>query len=139
MKSISSKRIKLIAGMFLAVCAMPVIPALGQMDDGYELGWQTVSGGGQISGGEYEMKVSVGPAGQYKMSGGEYEMVVSLEPDVPIRHIDIAAFADFAEQWLGVEGSFTADLDGDDDVDLADFGLLAERWLDLFRPDWDLW
>ncbi len=139
MESMNLTRIGLIAEAFLAVCLLVAFPASAQMEVDYELSWQTVSAGGEISGGEYEMVVSLGPVGRHKMSGGEYEMVVSLEPGVPIRHIDIAAFADFAEQWLGVEGSFTADLDGDGDVDLADFGLLAEQWLDLSRPDWELW
>ena len=125
-------------GVFTMLSLLTVISGVGSAGDDYELSRQMISARAESSGGEYELVVKVGAADKAKMSGGEYEMVVSLEPGPPVGDITLKAFADFAAQWLGTEGSFTADLDGDNDVDLADLSIFLEKWLEGYPSDWHL-
>lgn len=125
-------------GFFTMLSLLTVISGVGSAADDYELSRQTISARAESSGGEYELVVKVGTPDKVKMSGGEYEMVVSLEPGPPVGDITLKAFADFAVQWLGTEGPFTADLDGDNDVDLADLSIFLEQWLKGYPLDWHL-
>ncbi len=139
MESISSKTvIRQGAILFLAACVVVALPVCGRANEGYDLSRETISARAESSGGEYELVVKVGTPDKVKMSGGEYEMVVSLEPEPPLGDITLKAFADFAVQWLGTEGSFTGDLDGDNDVDLADLSIFLEQWLEGYPSDWHL-
>jgi len=90
------------------------------------------------SGGEYELVATINQPGITASSGGDYEMSISVNPSVQFELIDYEELAIFASQWLQMSGTFTADLDGDKDVDLADLRLLAERWLDISPQDWHL-
>ncbi len=126
------------AVLLLVVCVVVALPVSRQANAGYDLSRQTISACAESSGGEYKLVVKVGLADKVEMSGGEYEMVVSLEPGAPLGDITLKAFADFAAQWLGTEGSFTADLDGDNDVDLTDLSMFLEQWLEGYPSDWHL-
>ncbi len=139
MGSMNSKTvIRQVAILLLAACVVVALPVWGRANAGYELSRQTISARAESSGGEYELVVKVGAADMVKMSGGEYEMVVSLELSPPLGDVTLKTFADFAVQWLGTEGSFTADLDGDNDVDLADLSMFLEQWLAGYPSDWHL-
>ncbi|MBN2294535.1 MAG: hypothetical protein JXM70_19050 [Pirellulales bacterium] len=51
--------------------------------------------------------------------------------------VTIEDLANFAADWLGI-GSLPGDFDGDGYVDLTDFSLIAEKWLDYCPDSWPL-
>lgn len=53
-------------------------------------------------------------------------------------YVEFDDFARFANQWLEPGSGLVADLDDDDDVDVADLGMLAEEWLKKCPPGWPL-
>lgn len=62
----------------------------------------------------------------YSLSIPAYAIQGDLNGDNSVNHIDLY---EFVLQWLGDAGG-NANLDGDGDVDFADFALLATNWLE---------
>jgi hypothetical protein len=103
-----------------------------------DLSWSTSGGGGTISGGDFTLTSTIGQPYAGVMSGGDYEMLGGFLPGVPICIVDFHHLARFAEYWLNTGTGLAADLDGDNDADLADLKLLADEWLNCCPVDWPL-
>ena len=102
----SSRSMKIICGVGLLLAAAP---ALGQ----YDLSWFTVDAGGEMSttGGDFELSGIIGqPDAGGAMTGGDFELAGGF--------------------WPGVtEDEFCfGDLDGDNDIDLADLAQLLGHY-----------
>lgn len=52
--------------------------------------------------------------------------------------VDLDDLARFLDYWLETGSGIDADLDEDDDVDLGDFTILSNYWLNLCEPTWPL-
>lgn len=139
MKSIKSRHApSVVACIWLMIFAVGSLSPIVHANGGDELSGHIVNSEVASSGGEYELVATVGSPGIHIAGGGGYELAVSVDPGDKLELIDYEELAAFAVQWLETAGSFTADLDGDGDVGMADLSLLAERWLDFSPQDWHL-
>ncbi len=52
--------------------------------------------------------------------------------------VDWDDLANFVDDWLVSDTGLPGDLSGNDEVDFADYSILASYWLDYCPPDWQL-
>lgn len=55
---------------------------------------------------------------------------------VKVCKVGFDALGKFADDWLESDTGLPADLDGSNDVDFADYAILADYWLDYCPDDW---
>ena len=114
----------------LAIAAMSVQAAA------FELNWHTINGGGgTMSGGDFELTVSIGQPDAGVATGGEFEMAGGFIPGAATGlpgdcdgdgDVDLDDLTGLAGCMSGPNGDIAAgcgcfDLDHDEDIDLADF------------------
>jgi hypothetical protein len=123
----------------LVVWLLVIVPAWGQTGGDFDLTWSTIDGGGGTSsGGDFTLRGTIGQLDAGVMTGGDYELLGGFLPGVPICIVDFHHLARFAEYWLNTGTGLAADLDGDNDADLADLKLLADEWLNCCPVNWPL-
>ena len=109
-------------------------PAFGQ----YAIDWYTIDGGGTSVGGAYTLTGTIGQPDAASSVGGRYELLGGFLAGGPLCVVGFDDFARFAEDWLETGVGLAGDLDGDNDVDLDDLGLLADNWLSYCPAGWQL-
>jgi len=112
----------------------------------YEISWWTVDGGGgQSSGGNYELRGTIGQPdanlqphvfefpddSYYALAGGYW-------PGFNICVVDLDDLQKFVIYWLDSGAGIPADIDNSGFVDFADFSDLNYYWLRLCPADWPL-
>ena len=119
----------------LVICLLMAGPALGQ----YEIGWYTIDGGGGTSsGGQYTLTGTIGQPDADWSAGGPYELLGGFWPGGALCIVDFDDFAKLATHWLAGGSGLDGDLDGDDDIDLADVAVFSDLWLCYCPADWPL-
>ena len=123
--------------IMLAACLFHLSLASAIGDD-YSITWSTMDdGGGRSAGGQYVLHGTIGQPDAGAMAtddfalmggfwGGAYDCIVNME------HL-----SRFAAEWLSGSGS-PADLNNDGAVDMIDFSMLANLWLQYCPGDWPL-
>ncbi len=123
----------------LAVCLLLLSRALAQSGGPYVLEWSTIDGGGgRSSGGPYTLAGTIGQSDAGVMSGGNYVLSSGFWLGSFGCIVNLTDMLILAEQWLAVGEGFTADLDENDRVDIADFAELSYWWYDVCPADWPL-
>ena len=119
----------------VAACLLMTVPASGD----YELGWNTIDGGGGTSsGGSYVLSGTIGQPDAAYSAGGQYELLGGFWPGGPLCFVDFHHFARFADYWLETGSDIPADLYEDDIVNWLDMEVFVEEWLDYCPYDWPL-
>ena len=109
-----------------------------QTGEQYEITWSSIDGGGSTStGGPYELTGTIGQHDTGISSAEEYVLSAGFHPGSFGCIVNLTDLRLFAEQWLQ-SGTLTADLDGNDTVDIADFAALSYWWYDQCPADWPL-
>jgi hypothetical protein len=117
------------------------MPALSQTGGQYDLGWNTIDGGGGVSsGGEYILRGTIGQPDAGVMSGGDYELAGGFWSSIPVCIVDFYQFARFAEYWLETGSDLPADLYEDEynTVDYLDLATFVDEWLHNCPYGWPL-
>ena len=98
----------------------------------YEIPQYTIDGGGGTSsGGDYVLTGTIGQSdADSVMSGGDYILNGGFWPGSYGCIVNLTDLALFLEQWLNTGSGWTADLAETDGVDVIDFSVVAEYWLD---------
>jgi len=123
--------------LMFGIVALTTFASVGFSD--YRIVWSTIDGGGgQSSGGPYELTGTIGRPDAGSMSGGQYELLGGFWPGGPLCIVQFDDFARFAEQWLETGTGLPGDLDKDGDVDLEDLMRLADYWLGCCPYKWPL-
>ena len=123
--------------LLLAIVAILVI-ATGSRAD-YQIVWSTIDGGGgQSSGGQYELVGTIGQPDAAYSEGGRYEVLGGFWPGGPLCFVDFKHFARFAELWLETGTGLAADLYEDNIVDSLDLKLFVDEWLCVCPYNWPL-
>ncbi len=112
----------------------------------YSIDWYTVDGGGgKSSGGGYELRGTIGqPDASLEPHTGDlgdgnfYALAGGYWPAFNICVVDLEDLQNFVMYWLDSGLSIPADLDGDNNVSLHDFGDLHFYWLGLCPENWAL-
>ncbi len=105
----------------------------------YEITWYSIDGGGGTSnGGPYTLTGTIGQPDTGVSSGGNYVLSSGFWSGSIGCVVNLTDLLTLAEQWLGVGEGFTADLDENDRVDIADFAELSYWWYDTCPADWPL-
>jgi hypothetical protein len=111
----------------------------------YRIVWSTIDGGGSTSsGGAYQLTGTIGQPDAEYLASDQYELLAGFWGGGPLCLVDLKDFAVFASYWL--EGPCNeannwcsgADLNHQNDVDLADLTILANQWLQLCPFAWPL-
>ncbi len=128
----------------LAIAVAVLLPAMSyaQNDDGYQLVWSTVDGGGGRSeGGPYVLEATIGQADTGVSGTGAYVLSAGFWPGQFGCVVNLVDLVSFVEQWLAeIPGAQfkSANLDGIGTVDMADFAMLSSWWLARCPADWSL-
>jgi hypothetical protein len=107
----------------------------------YTIDWYTIDGGGgQSSGGQYNLAGTIGQPDAAYSAGGQYELLGGFWPGGPLCFVDFEDFARFAQYWLETGTDLPADLykDENDVVDYSDLGTFADTWLYHCPIGWPL-
>ena len=103
----------------------------------YEIGWSTIDGGGGTSNGEpYSLSGTIGQPDAGRMAGGEYDLTGGFWFGSGCI-VDFEDLLNFVTDWLN-PGDVDANLDGQNGVNLEDFGILTNYWLDRCPDNWPL-
>ena len=107
----------------------------GQSGGDYDVSRKTVDGGGGTSsGGDYVLTGTIGQPDAGSMASCDYHLSGGLWFEWPCT-VDSYHFAEFSSQWLA-SGDVEANLDGQGNVDILDFHILASYWLCYCPGDW---
>jgi hypothetical protein len=125
--------------MLIAIVFLMAMPAMGQNDRHYILTWSAINGGGgQSSGGQYELTGTIGkPDSGYSQSGNN-ELSGGFWPVGQLCLVDFSDFTRFANYWLESGSYFPADLNFDMKTDFYDLQMFAEVWLCNCPNGWSL-
>ena len=105
----------------------------------YEISWGTIdAGGGRSAGGGFVLVGTIGQPDTGQSSGGDFVLSSGFWPGSSGCIVNLTDLSMLAEQWLGTGEGFTADLDGNDRVDFADFATFSYWWYDVCPADWPL-
>jgi hypothetical protein len=107
----------------------------------YELSWYTIDGGGgQSSGGQYELLSTIGQPDAAWSSGGNYELLGGFLPGGPLCFVNFEHFARFAQYWLETGTGLPADLYEDEYniVNGLDLQVFVDNWLCYCPAGWPL-
>lgn len=119
------------------VILLAVSSASAQVGDGYDLSWDTISGGGGTSrGGNYVLEDSIGQSYAGWMAGGEYELAGGFWFSSACI-VDLEDLMNFVADWMN-PGDVNADLDGLNGVTFEDFSILSRYWLNHCPENWPL-
>jgi hypothetical protein len=114
------------------------IPTVAQSGGQYSLTWSTIDGGGGTSsGGSYSLVGTIGQADTGINSGGNLVLSAGFWPGNFGCQVNLIDLTRLAEAWLS-SGVLPADLDGNGQVNMADFAILSGWWLDRCPADWPL-
>lgn len=104
----------------------------------YEIGWQTIDGGGGTStGGPYSLTGTIGQTDTGVSSGGDYVQSAGFWPGNFGCVVNLTDLKLLAEAWMDV-AAVPADLDASGKVDMTDFAVLSAWWMDHCPADWPL-
>ena len=108
-------------------------------------GWISFSCDNTISCGTVNYGVTIDSDGNFDgWAWGENIGWIHFQSASPVAYkvkvcvVNLENLLDFAAQWLATGDGIPADLTGNQQVDLLDFGMLAEYWLDYCPSDWPL-
>ena len=105
----------------------------------YEISWYSIDGGGATStGGQYSLTGTIGQPDTGQSSGDNYVLSSGFRPGSFGCMVNLTDLMMLAEQWLGAGEGFSADFDGNDRVDFADFAAFSYWWYDVCPSDWPL-
>lgn len=107
----------------------------------YQLSWYTIDGGGgQSSGGPYELLGTIAQPDAAYSAGGNYELLGGFLSGGPLCFVDFKSFAKFAELWSVTGIDLPADLyeDIDNIVNELDLKVFVDYWLCYCPADWPL-
>ena len=111
----------------------------------YRIDWFTIDGGGgQSSGGPYQLTGTVGQPDAGFLDGGQYELLGGFWVGGPLCIVNLEQFARFASCWLDGPCSESnnwcggADLNHINDVNIDDLTMLAGQWLNICPFAWPL-
>ena len=98
----------------------------------YQIDWYTIdAGGGTSSGGPFVLTGTIGQPDAAYSVGGSYELLSGFWPGGAVLCIvDFDELARFCDHWLETGAGIAADLDADGNVDMVDYSILAESWLE---------
>jgi len=123
----------------LLICLGLASPATAQSGDGYDLTWSTIDGGGGASTGDgYSLTGAVGQPDAGVMIGGSYTLTGGFWSSGIPCFVNMDDLENFLTDWLDGGTNLPGDLDGDNKVDMVDFGILASNWLCRCPADWPL-
>ena len=118
---------------------LSVIPfATSQSDGAYVLVWSTIDGGGGTSsGGVYTLSGTIGQPDAGVMAGGDFALMGGFWVGAYDCIVNMEDLSRLGADWLAGSGS-PADLNNDGAVDMIDFSMLANLWLQYCPGDWPL-
>ena len=123
--------------ILLVFTAFAAIPVIAQTGGDYDLSWSTIDGGGGTSsGGNYVLSGTIGQPDAGRMAGGEYELTSGFWFGSGCI-VDFEDLLNFVTDWLN-PGDVDANLDGQNGVNLEDFSILTNYWLDRCPDNWPL-
>ena len=104
----------------------------------YEITWSTIDAGCSTStGGPYELTGTIGQHDTGISSAEQYVLSAGFWPGTFGCIVNLTDLRIVAEQWLQ-SGALSADFDGNNTVDIADFAAMAQWWYDQCPADWPL-
>lgn len=111
----------------------------GSIRADYEITSYSIDGGGQTcTGGPYTLTGTLGQPDAGILSGGGYVVSGGFWPGSFGCIVNLTDLMVVADQWLSGGSGFTADLDHNNQVDIADFAQLAYWWYNLCPPNWPI-
>lgn len=123
----------LLAALHLAIFSGKLVQA--QSGGPYVLEWSTIDGGGGTSSnGNYVLRGTIGQPDAGQISGGDYTVTGGFW-FVPACIVDLNDLSAFVDHWL-LTGAQPADFNGDNEVDLKDYSILASYWIQDCPNDW---
>jgi hypothetical protein len=120
-----------------AVMGIVLFTAVGYAAE-YEIGWQTIDGGGGTSsGGPYSLTGTIGQPDTGVSSAGVYVNSAGYWPGSFGCVVNLTDLKLLAEAWMNI-GTNPADLDASGKVDMSDFAILSDWWMNHCPSDWPL-
>ena len=120
--------------------SMGILPSSPLQAD-YDLTWHTIDGGGGTSSnGDFVLSGTIGQPDAGTMKGGNYVLVGGFWSGQEHCFVNLPDLADFLSDWLeefpvaGVDW----DLDDSGTVDLIDYNLLAQSWMQYCPDGWPM-
>lgn len=111
--------------------------SLAQTGGPYDLRWHTIDGGGGGgSGGPYRLDGTIGQPDAGTMSGADYLLQGGFWPQGIACIVDLPDLSLFLGYWLDSGAGIPADLNGDNRVDLVDYHILSQAWMQNCPNSW---
>ena len=134
--------------IFLFGCAclwslfiLPSSTVQAQSVGDYDLSWSTIDGGGGTSSGDnFVLSGTIGQPDAGTMRGEEYVLVGGFWSGGVPCFVNLPDLADFLSNWLEEIPVAGVDWDQDDSgtVDLVDYSLFAQSWMQYCPDDWPM-
>jgi hypothetical protein len=124
-----------------AIFILSSLPAQAQSGGDYDLSWSTIDGGGGTSsGGDFVLSGTIGQPDAGTMSGGDYVLKGGFWSGAKLCFVDLPHLADFLNHWLDGPPlvDIPWDLDDSGEVNLIDYNLLVQSWLQNCPDDWPM-
>lgn len=120
---------------------LPSSTLQAQDDDDYDLSWSTIDGGGGTSsGGDFVLSGTIGQPDAGTMAGGDYVLAGGFWSGMKWCFVNLPDLADFLNHWL--DGPPLADipwdLDDSGEVNLVDYNLFVQSWLQYCPDGWPM-
>ena len=124
-------------GLFACFLLLPVAQAQGAGQ--YEIPWHTIDGGGgQSSGGPYQLIGTIGQPDAAWSAGDNYELLGGFLVGGPLCFVEFEDFARFALYWMQTGAGLPADLHEDGVIDYDDLSMFVDVWLNTCPYNWPL-
>lgn len=119
---------------------MVTLPSSSLQAD-YDLTWHTIDGGGGTSsGGDFVLSGTIGQPDAGTMTGGDYVLAGGFWSGWDPCFVNLPDLADFLSDWLEEFPVAGVDWDMDDSgtVDLIDYNLFAQSWMQYCPDGWPM-
>jgi hypothetical protein len=130
------------AVLFGALAVLLPATVYAQSGGNYDLTWSTIGGGGgRSAGGPYVLEGTIGQADTGVSSAGSYVLSAGFWPGQSGCVVNLTDLIIFVEQWLASTPGApfnAADFDASGSVNIGDFAMLSEWWLDHCPTQWPL-
>ncbi len=116
-------------------------PVQAQSGGDYDLSWSTIDGGGGVSsGGDFVLSGTIGQPDAGTMMGGDYVLAGGFWSGMKWCFVNLPDLADFLNHWLDgpPQVDIPWDLDNSGQVDLFDYNLLLQSWMQYCPDDWPM-